>query len=288
MREEQREARGEIKLWVSAQCFCPCGLEVVMAAMFLWAVWACPCLRPLVFLPQAPCEGNSVCCEGKPWPASARRLHRMKWAQTKQGEGDEEEEERCQTTAEEVFRLTCITATLFPPSCRVIWVRVTGCTTYIHDRTHTHTCRWNWEHSGVVGGKDGMWNLPSCSAKLCFRGRWKSHYVTSCLTWPRKLRNSFVELGSDLNELQSDFGPISRQWVIHVLIQSCASALTQGLPNITFSGVFSSSNKANESAHRKSFISEFIYLYLGRITSLQKDTKPACWQKWAPYHRAYL
>lgn len=140
MKEEQREVQGggEIKLGISAQYFCPCGLEVVMAAMFLWAVWACPCLRPLVFLPQAPCEGNSVCCEGKPWPACQEAAHRMKWAQTKQGKGDEEEEERCQTTVEEVFCLTCITATLFFPSCCVIWVRVTGCTTYIHDRTHAH------------------------------------------------------------------------------------------------------------------------------------------------------
>lgn len=30
------------------------------------AVWACPCLGPPVFLPQAACEGNGVWCEGKP------------------------------------------------------------------------------------------------------------------------------------------------------------------------------------------------------------------------------
>lgn len=50
-----------------------------------------------------------------------------------------------------------------------------------------------------------MLHLPSCSAKLCFREIWKSHYVT-CLTWPYKLRNSFVKLGSDHKEWQSGFG----------------------------------------------------------------------------------
>lgn len=152
---------------------------------FLLAVWACPCLRPLVFLPQAPCEGNGVCCEGKPWPACQEAAHRMKWAQTKQGRGRPGRGGGGgvpDNSGGGILPHLYHSYTFVPPpnSC-VIWVRVTGYTTYIHDRTHIHFA--DWERSGVVGGKDGMWNLPSCSANLCFGGRWKSHYVT-CLTWP--------------------------------------------------------------------------------------------------------
>lgn len=59
---------------------------------------------------------------------------------------------------------------------------------------------WRDTHISVVGSAQVLWvaswyavkmecemsHFPSCSAKLCFRERWKSHYVT-CLTWPYKL-----------------------------------------------------------------------------------------------------
>lgn len=69
----------------------------------------------------------------------------------------------------------------------------------------------DWERSGVVGGilvrgKDG--NVKCCiflhALPSCVAGKY-GNPIMSCLTWPYKLRNSFVKLGSDHKELQSGF-----------------------------------------------------------------------------------
>lgn len=192
-------------VWFWAQYFCP-PISMVRGGdggNVVRAVWACPCLGLLVFLPRAVCEGNGVWCEGKPWPACQEAAHGMKWAQTKQGR----EEEGCEAAVEKVYGFTWITTTplFFSLPCDVTQ---SGRIHRTSTAGHTHVS--DWECSGVVGGileTLRRWNvkcLPSCSAKLCFRERWKSHYVR-CLTWPYKLWNSFVKFSSGLNELQSGF-----------------------------------------------------------------------------------
>lgn len=83
---------------------------------------------------------------------------------------------------------------------------------------------WRRAHISLIGCAQVLWvaswypakiecemlHFPSCSAKLCLREIWKSHYVT-CLTWPHKLWNLFVKLGSNHKELLSGFGCINLQ-----------------------------------------------------------------------------
>lgn len=122
-----------------------------------------------------------------------RRL-RMEWNEHKQSKGEERERGGVSDNSGGGILLH------LHHSC-TLFKRVHEC---VRDPTLSHRAQnphpWQDAHILLIGSAQVLWaassrkakmecemlHLPSCSAKLCFRGRWKSYYVT-CLAWPLKL-----------------------------------------------------------------------------------------------------
>lgn len=180
-------------MWLWAVYFCPRICIGGDGSNAVFAVWACPCLGPLVFLPQAACEGNGVWCGGKPWPACQEAAHGMKWAQTKK-------RRRWRGVRQQRRRYMPSLVTPLNPFV-VVWSN--------SEWQDTHHTSAAGHISGWLGSAQVLWvasryrakmecemlhfslhALPSCVSGRG-EGRWKSHYVTR-LTWPPRSQEKLI------------------------------------------------------------------------------------------------
>lgn len=150
----------------------------------------------------------------------ARRLH-TEWNEHKQNGGrEEEEEEGCQASSNSSSGGGGIWLHLYHLSAPLFFIAVWSdsgwqdtCRTSVTRRTHLS----DWECSGVVGGilvRRQRWNVkwtvfPFMLCQVVFQGKMEIPLCHMSNLAPYKLWNSFVKLGSNLNELQSGFGCIS-------------------------------------------------------------------------------
>lgn len=115
---------------------------------------------------------------------------------------------------EEVYGFTCITFLHLFFYCCLIWLWVAGYMPHISDKAHTsfwlgvlRCCGW---HPGTPAKMECEMNRFSFMlCQVVFQGKMEIPLCHMSNLAPYKLWNSFVKLGSNLNELQSGFGCIS-------------------------------------------------------------------------------